>query len=211
VQPTRLWFLRHGEIEEAKVGAFIGRSEADLSPLGKHQAEAIRAYLESAVVDAIVSGPSRRAKDTVRPLASAVGKIIDTRPGFAEMDFGAWEGLHWDQIVAKDAQAAQEWQKDPGAIACPGGESGNAFAVRVQATLQALLEEFKGRSVVVSGHAGTSRAILGHVLHLPYMDCFAFAQDYGCVNAAGWDEQGFAQVALLNFVPGPRATNQGDD
>jgi len=209
MQPTRLWFLRHGEVQTDKVGAFVGSSEADLSPLGRHQAEAIKAYLEGAAADAVVSSPRRRAKDTIRPLASALGKIVDVRPAFAEMDFGAWEGLHWDDIVAQDRAAAEAWQADPGAVPCPGGESGNIFAARVQAGLADLLEEFKGRSVVLAAHAGTNRAILGHVLRRPYMDCFAFAQDYGCLNAVGWTEQGFGQVALVNFVPGPRAAEQG--
>lgn len=211
VQPTRLWFLRHGEVEAGKVGAFIGSSEVDLSPLGKHQAEAIRAYLDGAAVDAIISSPRRRAKETVRPLASALGKIIDVRPGFAEMDFGQWEGLHWDEVVSRDVATAREWQADPGAIPCPGGESGNMFATRIEAALAGLVEEFRGRSIVLASHAGTNRAILGHVLKRPYMECFAFAQDYGCLNAVGWTEDGFGQVALVNFVPGPRAAQQGDD
>ncbi|MES2155956.1 MAG: histidine phosphatase family protein [bacterium] len=211
MQPTRLWFLRHGEIEAGKVGAFIGRSEADLSPLGKHQAEAIKVYLESAAVDAIVASPRRRAKDTVRPLASASGRIVDVRPGFAEMDFGSWEGKMWEDILRSDAAIAEEWQADPGAVACPGGESGNAFAARIDEALANLLAEFKGRSVVLAAHAGTNRAILGHILKRPYMDCFAFAQDYGCINAAGWSEEGFGQIALVNFVPGPRADKQDDE
>ncbi len=211
VQPTRLWFLRHGEIEAAKVGAFIGRTEADLSPLGKHQAEAVKAYLESAAIDAVISSPRRRSKETIRPLATALGKIVDTRPAFAEMDFGDWEGLHWEDVLRRDRATAEEWQADPGTIACPGGESGNLFAARVQEGLTQVLEEFKGRSVVLAAHAGTNRAILGHVLRRPYMECFAFAQDYGCLNAVGWSENGFGQVALVNFVPGPRAESQGDD
>ncbi len=211
MQPTRLWFLRHGEVEGSRIGAFNGSSEVDLSPLGKHQAEAIRAYLESAAVDAVISSPRRRAKDTVRPLASALGKIVDVRPAFAEMDFGKWDGLHWNEILQRGPAEAQAWQADPGSIACPDGESGNAFAARVEDALAKLLAEFRGRSVVLAAHAGTNRAILGHVLKRSYMECFAFAQDYGCVNAVGWTESGFGQVALMNFVPGPRAANQGDE
>lgn len=211
MQPTRLWFLRHGEAEEGRAGQFIGRTEAELSPLGKHQAEAIKAYLEDAQVDAIVSSPRKRAKETVRPLASKLGRIVDTRPGFAEMDFGDWEGLGWKEIEARDEQLAAKWQADPGDIPCPNGESGNQFSARIDAALAQLLAEFKGRSVVLAGHAGTNRAVLGNILGRPYMECFAFVQDYGCLNAAAWTPEGQGQIALVNFVPGPRSTHPGNE
>jgi probable phosphoglycerate mutase len=210
VQPTRLWFLRHGEVESPFVGTFLGTTDAGLSPLGHHQGEAIRAYLDGSGADAVVSSPRRRAKDTIRPLASTLGRVVDVRPGFAEMDFGRWEGLTWAQILERDRGAALEWERDPANTPCPGGESCATFHERVESSLGELVAEFKGRSVVLAAHAGTNRAILSHVLKRPYMDCFAFAQDYGCLNAVGWSQDGFGQVALLNFVPGPRAQSQGD-
>lgn len=193
------------------VGALVGTTDVGLSDLGRHQAEAIRAYLEDAPVDAIVSSPRKRSLDTIAPLARAKNMKLDVRKGFAEMDFGQWEGLHWKQVLERDAKAAQEWEKSFSTVPPPGGESGEVFAARIHAALSELLAEFKGRSVILAGHAGTNRAILSHVLRRPYVDSFAFAQDYGCVNAVGWSAQsGFGQIALVNFVPGPRAKNQGD-
>ena len=37
------------------------------------------------------------------------------------------------------------------------------------------------------------KPILAHILDRPYVEAFAFAQDYGCVNAAGWSEESGAQ------------------
>lgn len=210
--PTRLWFLRHGEVESPWVGRFIGTSDVALSSLGRHQGEAIRAYLEDAPVDAIVSSPRRRALETIAPLAKAKGMKIDVRKPFGEMDYGEWEGLDWEQILARDREFAQKWQADPATLCPPGGESCDLFQQRVSSGVEALADEFRGRSIVLAGHAGTNRAILGHVLRRPFMECFAFAQDYGCLNAVGWsqDVPGFGQVALVNFVPGPRAVHQGE-
>lgn len=207
--PTRVWFARHGEVEAGRVGSFIGRTDVTLSPLGRHQAEAIAAYLEDSPLDAIVTSPRRRALETVAPLARAKNLTLDVRAGLAEMDFGEWDGLHWHEIVERDSQHAMEWQADVMQRAAPGGESGTQFARRVQQTLDEVLEEFKGRMVLVGGHAGTNRAIFAKALGIPYVQAFAFAQDYGCLNATGWGE-GFAQVALANFVPGPRSEDQGE-
>ena len=192
------------------VGRFIGTTDVGLSPLGHHQAAAIGAYLADSPIDALVSSPRKRSLDTISPLAKAKGMKLDVHADMEEMHFGEWEGLDWAEIVERDGDAARAWERNPATIPPPGGESGLEFQERVTGALDGILHEYRGRTVVVAAHAGTNRAILSHVLKRPYMDCFVFAQDYGCVNAAGWDERGFGQVALLNFVPGPRAENQGD-
>lgn len=207
---TRLWFARHGEVEAPWVGTFLGTKDVGLSNLGRHQGEAIAKYLEGAPLDAIVSSPRKRALDTIAPLARAKGLKLDIRKGLGEMDFGQWEGLAWNAIQQRDPDAAAAWAADPATIACPDGESCDLFVQRITTELDRLLDEYKGRSIALAGHAGVNRAILGHVLKRPYMDCFAFAQDYGCLNAVGWGTEGFGQVALVNFVPGPRAEKQGD-
>lgn len=207
---TRLWFFRHGEVEPPWVGRFIGTTDVGLSPLGRHQAEAINAYLEPAPLDAIVSSPRKRALDTAAPLARAKARTLDVRKGLAEMDFGKWEGLAWEAIVALDADHAKQWEQDAANVAPPNGESANQFATRVADALQEVVDEYKGRSIAMAAHAGTNRGILAAVLGRPYMEMFGFAQDYGCVNAVGWTAgAGFGQVALVNFVPGPPSQQHG--
>jgi broad specificity phosphatase PhoE len=207
---TRLWFCRHGEVEAPWVGRFIGTTDIGLSPLGRHQAEAIAAYLESAPIDAVVCSPRKRALDTAAPLARAKGLTLDVRMGLAEMDFGKWEGLAWESILALDEDHAKRWEEDASNVAPPGGESAGAFGQRVADALKEVVDQYKGRSICVVSHAGTCRGIMAAVLGRPYMEMFAFAQDYGCVNAVGWSAgSGFGQVALLNFVPGPPSERHG--
>jgi ribonuclease H / adenosylcobalamin/alpha-ribazole phosphatase len=202
--------MRHGEVEAPWVGSFIGTKDVGLSDLGRHQAEAIAKYLEDAHVDAIVSSPRKRALDTAAPLARSKGLKLDIRKHLGEMDFGAWEGLNWAAIQQRDPEFAGTWSADPAKVPCPNGESCDLFFERCSNEIAKIVEEYKGRTVVFSGHAGVNRCIIGNILKRPYLDCFAFAQDYGCLNAAGWGENGFGQIALLNFVPGPRAKHQGD-
>jgi alpha-ribazole phosphatase len=210
VQTTRLWFLRHGEVEEHMVGTFIGTTDVGLSSLGRHQGEAIAKYLEDAPLDAILSSPRKRALDTIAPLARSKGMKLDVRKGLGEMHYGDWEGLQWNQIQSGWPDLAKSWAEDPATIPTPGGESCDIFYARVEAELNKILDEFKGRSIAIQAHAGTNRCILSHVLKRPFLDCMQFAQDYGCVNAVGWTPEGYGQVALVNFVPGPRAEKQGD-
>lgn len=207
---TRLWFCRHGEVEDPWVGTFIGSTDVGLSPLGQHQAEAISAYLDPAPVDAVLSSPRKRALDTIATVARAKEHKLDVRKDLAEMHFGKWEGKTWEQIIELDHDHAKQWEKDPANTAPPQGETANDFAERVARGLEAVVEEYKGRSIVVGAHAGTNRGIMAAILGRPYMEMFSFAQDYGCVNAVGWlPEGGFGQVALVNFVPGPPSQRHG--
>ncbi len=207
--PTTLWFARHGEVSPEYVGSFVGRLDVPLSDVGHHQAAAIDAFLNEAGIDAVLSSPRQRALETAKPLLNSLELDADVRPALAEMDFGEWEGLRWSDIEARDPAYAAQWQADPASLACPGGESAGAFAERVQRELKLVLEEYRNRNIVLFGHAGVNRAIMADVLGIPYMQSFALSQDYGCVNAAGWQDT-LAQVALVNFVPGPRSDLQGD-
>lgn len=206
---TQVWFIRHGEVEAPFVGTFVGRSDVALSDLGRHQAAAVAAYLEDAPIDAVVTSPRSRARDTAAPLAKQKGMEPIVREGFAEMHFGQWEGLSWPDIEARDPRFAATWQADPATVPCPDGETADGFATRVKEALRELLDEFHGNTVALFAHAGTNRAVMAEALGLPYMRTFAFAQDYGCINAAAWQD-GFAQVALMNLVPGPRSQDNGD-
>lgn len=208
---TALWFMRHGEVQNGMVGAFVGRKDVALCDVGHKQAQGIATFLEQAHVDAVVSSPRIRALDTAKPLAETKGLGIDVRDPLAEMDFGDWEGRFWEDIEAEDPEFAHKWQHDPGAIPCPGGETANSFAARVQEDLEKVRQEYSGQTVAVFAHAGTNRAILSQITGRPYMESFAFAQDYGNVSAAAWDENtGFGQVAIWNHVPGPRSVEHGD-
>jgi alpha-ribazole phosphatase len=207
---TQVWFIRHGEVAAPFVGTFVGRSDVALSDLGRHQAQAIATYLEDAPIDAILTSPRTRAKDTAKPLAEATGNELIVHEDLAEMHFGQWEGLAWPAIHAKDPEFAAKWQGDPTSLPCPGGESAGDFAKRVQAELATILTKYDGKTIAIFSHAGTNRAMLGNALRLDYMDTFRFAQDYGCINAAAWDAEYGAQVALLNLVPGPRSEANGD-
>lgn len=206
---TRIWFVRHGEVEAPFVGTFVGRTDVPLSDLGRHQAQAVATFLENQGIDAILTSPRTRSRHTAAPLAEATGLTVKVREPLAEMDFGQWETRTWNEIQARDPTFATQWAEDPTSLACPGGESAGAFAARVQVHLQEIVQEFEGRTVAVFAHAGTNRAFLAHALRIPYMGAFALCQDYGCLNAGSWSGDG-AQIALMNLVPGPMSEAQGD-
>jgi broad specificity phosphatase PhoE len=208
---TRLWFIRHGEVETPYIGTFLGSTDVGLSDLGRHQAQAIAGFMESMELDAVLSSPLSRAANTAAPTCTSRGSKLETVDWAKEMHFGTWEGKHWPEIELADPEFAGSWQANPWDTACPDGDVPNEFAERVQAGLTETMQEFAGRSVALFAHAGTNRAIISAVTGRPYCESFAFSQDYGSVNAGGWDvESGHGQIAMLNVVPGPPSEAHGD-
>ncbi len=67
--PTRLFFIRHGEVEAGYQRVFGGRIDMELSPFGHEQARRLADYLERFPFDALYASPMRRVRQTLRDLA----------------------------------------------------------------------------------------------------------------------------------------------
>jgi broad specificity phosphatase PhoE len=85
------------------------------------------------------------------------------------MDYGAWEGLTYAQIYARDAEYRSRWEAEPADLACPDGESGQDVARRVRAFLADLAGGESG-TVLVVAHSTTNRILLCLALGVPVRD-----------------------------------------
>ena len=114
------------------------------------------------------SSPAQRC----RLIAEQIGTpCLD--PRLLELDFGAWEGLPWDD-VPRDALDA--WAADVLGFAPPGGESGAALVARVTAFYGDL---GPGGHVVVS-HGGPLKVLAALARDQP-IDLLAPPQALGSV------------------------------
>ena len=87
---------------------------------------------------------------------------FDTDERLLEIDFGRWEGKHWDEIKQDDTEAYRARQSDGYNHAAPDGESYAMVMERVTAWLAEVV-----RPTVVVAHGGIMRCLRGHVLGLP--------------------------------------------
>ncbi len=133
-----LVLTRHGLTDRSDPEQHLGqRIDIGLSVAGRAQAAALAGRIADEHFDRIISSPLRRARETAATVAR--GRAVEPDPRLMEMDYGAWEGLTYQQIDAADGAGRARWVADPEALACPGGESGADVAVRARAFLTDLL------------------------------------------------------------------------
>ena len=176
-----IWLLRHGRTQYNDERRYQGRLDIPLSPAG--EAELREADISPEIV---YVSPLRRSQQTARIIfPNAEQAVID---GFAEMDFGAFDGRTADEM-AEDA-AYRAWVDGDCTAQCPGGESRAAFCARSCAAFEALLEECtmrKVRILVIVAHGGTLRAVMERFA-LPERDYFDWTSGNGGGYLLDFDE-----------------------
>lgn len=139
--------IRHTAVRSAP-GLCYGRLDLDLADTAPDDIAAVLARLPPLPGALVVSSPARRC---VR-LAAAIDPDFRTDPRLLEIDFGAWEGLAWDDVPREMLDA---WAADPWGFAPPGGESGQALLARIRA----FCADTPARPLVIVSHGGPLRLL----------------------------------------------------
>lgn len=165
---SRLRLIRHGQTLGNLEGRWWGRGETPLSDLGREQATLLADV--TSPLDAIVSSPLSRARDTAAPVASRQDKEIAIVDGFAEFYFGEWEGLSVAEIMEQDAENFRHIQIDGNDE--PRGRVGETFrgvGERMAAAAEQVISNGDG-TVGVFTHGGATRAYASLLLGMPFAD-----------------------------------------
>ena len=126
--------------------------------------------------------------DTVAPYASS------------EVDFGAWTGLSWDEVLEKHGVSAYSWlhQLEDGAI--ERAETVPEFRKRVETSLDTILAESPGKTVAVICHGGVIRMLLSILLDLPFRKMSIFEIEYASVTKIHY-RPSKREIEFLNLTP----------
>jgi len=197
---TRLVLIRHGEVESRYQKVFGGRIDMELSPRGHEQARQVADYLRLARFDALYVSPLKRARQTVVPIADAVGLEPKVIPDLREVDFGVWTGLTWDEVRARHGVNAYDWLRELDRGGIPEAEPVEPYLARVRSAVDQVRGRHPGQTVAVVCHGGVIRAILGILLSLPLPTTAHFEVDYASVSVVDCRSHR-VEVQLLNFTP----------
>src|ERR1700744_997778 len=93
--------VRHGRTAWNASRRFQGKTDIPLDDEGRSQARALAAHLRDEHFDVALSSDLVRARTTAETILGDRGLPLELTPAFREMQFGLWEGLTWDEIIAR--------------------------------------------------------------------------------------------------------------
>jgi len=164
---TTLLLVRHGRTRLTQERRFSGvrGEDAPLSDVGRLDAVGAVPFLHGVDVDAVVTSPLLRARQTADVLRERLGwarAAVDDR--WAEVAFGEWDALTAAEVSARgDAELFGRWLVDA-SVRPPDGESMHELEARVEDGLSDLLAQHPGGTVVVVCHMTPIRSVVRRLL-----------------------------------------------
>jgi broad specificity phosphatase PhoE len=197
---TKLWLIRHAEVESRYQGVFGGRIDMGLSPRGHEQAAALASYLRSKTVSAIYASPMKRVQQTLQPwVVNGVPRPAIV-PELREVDFGIWTGLTFGEVQAQFGVSAWEWLDQIESAAIPKAECAAAFRARIEPCLRQIIRDHPGQQVAIACHGGVIRMMLAILLEMPLSRTGAFQVEYASLTQVRLRPEQ-TELQLLNFTP----------
>lgn len=168
---TTVILVRHGRtaLTESKKISGSGGENPFLSEAGVHDAQKVAAELSKIGVSGpwahlpkpsvLVASPINRTVHTAQIIGERLGLAVETNEDIAEISFGSWDGHTNDEVKANWPIQFAEWQGS-WSYSPPGGESLEAFDLRVQRGRRDILDANAGKTVVVVSHVMPTRGFL---------------------------------------------------
>ena len=200
-EPTRLILLRHGQTPASVGRLYSGRGNPSLTELGREQAHAAADLLRDTHIDAILSSPLDRARQTADAVNATRGLTVEVEDGLIETDFGAWEGLSFGEARARDPELHGRWLGDT-SVAPPGGESFDEVHARVAALVERVTVDHPGRTVLLVSHVTPIKTILRIALDVGPQLLYRLHLDLASISIADLYPDGGASVRQVNRTAG---------
>jgi broad specificity phosphatase PhoE len=162
---TIYYLMRHGEHSlQGRIAA--GRAPGiGLSERGRGEAEWAAERLAKAKIAAIYASPLERAQETAGIVGRRLDLPVTVRGDLAELDFGEWTGLTFDEI-RKDPRW-QVWAAHRSVACIPGGETMREVQRRVVEAMMEMRETHPDDSIILVSHGDVLRAALMFALAMP--------------------------------------------
>jgi probable phosphoglycerate mutase len=146
-----LILIRHAEPERIAPGTGVPADPA-LTELGREQAHRLADWFAHERVDAVLTSPMRRARETAEPIAAAHGLDVEIVPGLIEYDANSDHYIPMEEMKATDDPRLQamiegRWEEF-------GADGVEAFRRRVAQTLDEIIAAHPGERVVAVCHGG---------------------------------------------------------
>ena len=157
---TTILLVRHGECKGNFEGLFRGRFDFPLNETGFRQADEVAKELVPFQPRAVYTSPLLRAKQTGEAIAEATGAPLLVEEGFNNISLGVWEGRSKKEIAFEYPEQWRTWLVNPEELSIEGGESMNDVLRRSKKSLDHIVHERHGETIVVVSHRTVVRPLI---------------------------------------------------
>ena len=155
---TRIYLIRHADVENPQKLLYGHLDGFQLSPLGRAQAEALGDRLRAADVKRIVHSPLARAVETANLIHGrlATPAILETDPDLREAEFSRYlQGLpYWQIPLRRPLWFVHKAKRG----LLPGDEAVDQLGGRVLEVMRRLAREHPGETMAIVSHADPLQA-----------------------------------------------------
>lgn len=198
---TKVYLIRHGETEGAETKRYKGHIDVPLSRNGIRQMERMAEHISAearkrgseevtsrltnfrtSALNAVYCSDLSRAVKSAEIIAEPLRLKPIITPELKERNFGAWEGMTFNEIREKWPDAFNSWAANPLQFSPMQGESTIEARDRTMPVFKEILNGHEGESIAIVSHGGITRIILCELLGIPLENIFRIEQGYGCLN-----------------------------
>lgn len=195
---TRIYLIRHGEVEGAPTPRYNGHGDVALTPRGREQYQAMAERLAGEKITACYSSDLTRCAWGAGLIAPQFGVEPHLTPSLRELNIGDWEGMTWQELMARYPAEWQARLNDIVNYRVPNGENLLDVQARVMPKIERIVAGHQGEEVLVVGHGGVNRVILLNAIGAPLSVLFNIEQNYCCLNIIDYYADGKSVVKLMN-------------
>ena len=158
-----VYFVRHGQTDWNAEGRLQGQADTDINQRGREQADRNGQVLARLIARPeefdFVASPMRRTRETMERVRLTMGLdpfAFRTDERLIEIHFGAWQGLTFVELEAREPGSTKARRRDKWNFRPPGplGESYEMLRARVTPWLESLAQP-----TVCVTHGGVIRAV----------------------------------------------------
>ena len=206
---TRLWWVRHAPVSHG--GRIVGQTDLSCDCSNTALFTELSERLPRSAI--WVTSNLRRTRETAAAIIRAGLPEPGAVPGpdaielaeLAEQDFGAWQGLTYEELEASHGADFDRFRRAPADETPPSGESFAAVIERVSRAVHRLLKAHPGCDIISVAHGGTIRAALALALGLDPEAALAFTiENYSITRIDHIDGPGMGRgwrVVTVNRPP----------
>jgi 2,3-bisphosphoglycerate-dependent phosphoglycerate mutase len=189
-----LLLVRHAEPVRIEGGHGKGPADPVLTERGRDQAARLAAWLAHDPIDAVVTSPLVRARETAQPVAAAFGLEPEVVEGIAEWDADSDEYIPVEEL--RELKDERWYAMIEGRWTDTGGVDPSVFQAQIVPAVDELIARFAGRRVVAVTHGGVVNVYLAHVLGIARH--LWFHPEYTSVSRVHASRDGMRSVGTVN-------------